>query len=67
MTVAELIAFLQTQPHDLPICYGLYSEQCLLKAGDIKVEEHGMPREDGWVHYKRPDRPSQKYLVFPGN
>ena len=67
MTVAELIAFLQTQPQDLQVCYGLYSEQCLLKVEDIAVEELGMPRPDGWVHHKRPDRPSQKYLCLPGN
>lgn len=67
MTVAELISFLQTQPQDLPVCYGRYSEQCLLDANDIEIQELGMPRDDGWVHDKRSDRPSQKYLTFPGN
>lgn len=67
MTVAELIAVLQTHPQDLPVCYGKYSEQCLLQADEISVQEFGLPRPDGWVHFKRPDRPSQKYLCLPGN
>lgn len=67
MTVAELIEFLKTQPQDLQVVYGKYSEQCLMTVEEIEVKEYGMPRPDGWVHYKRPDQPSQKYLAFPGN
>lgn len=67
MTVAELIAFLQTQPQDLPVCYGKFSEQCLMRVEEIEVAELGLPRPDGWVHFKRSDKPSQKYLCFPGN
>jgi hypothetical protein len=67
MTVAELIEFLKKQPQDILVCYGLYSEQCLLKAEDITVEEFGEPRGDGWVQNFRLDKPAQKYLSFPGN
>lgn len=67
MTVAELIAFLQTQPQDVQVAYECYSEWCLLQAGDIKGAELCEPRADGWVHRKRPDRPTQTYLVLPGN
>lgn len=67
MTVADLIKFLKKQPQDLPVARGLYSEQCLLVAEDIEVVELGLPRDDGWVHAKRSDRPSQKYLLFIGN
>jgi hypothetical protein len=67
MTVAELIEFLKTQPQDLPVAFKIYSENSLMDVGQIEVEELGMPRNDGWVPNKRPDKPSQKYLVFPGN
>jgi hypothetical protein len=67
MTVAELILFLQKQPQDLPVAFQIYSEHCLLKETDIEVEEHCLPRNDGWVEYRRPDKPAQKYLLFPGN
>ncbi len=67
MTVADLIVFLQTQPQDLPVAYAIYSEQALLEPDEITIQELGLPREDKWVHDKRPDQPSQKYLVFPGN
>ena len=67
MTVKELIKFLQTQPQDLQVCYRLYSEQCLLNADDIYIQEFQPPRNDGWVHSARPDKPKQSYLVFPGN
>lgn len=67
MTVAKLIAFLQTQPQDLQVIYRCYSEYCLLEAKQIGIEAHCEPREDGWVAYKRPDKPTQDYLTFPGN
>jgi hypothetical protein len=67
MTVAELIEFLKTQPQELPVAYAIYSEYALLEAGCIEVKELCRPRNDGWLEYKRPDKPSQKYLVFPGN
>lgn len=67
MTVAELIDFLRTQPQDLQVIYGLYSESVLLKVDDIVIEEACEPRPDGWVPNKRPDRLLRKYLGFPGN
>ena len=67
MTVKELIEFLQTQPQDLPVAYRLYSEQVLLEESDIYTQEHCLPRPDGWIQHKRPDMPSQEYLMFPGN
>lgn len=67
MTVRELIEVLGTYDPELPVCYELYSEQAMLKAGYLKVEELQPPRNDGWVHDKRPDKEVMKYLVFPGN
>ena len=67
MNVAELIAFLQTQPQDLQVAYQCYSEQCLLKADEIELKDACEPRPDGWIQHKRPDMPTQTYLLFPGN
>lgn len=68
MVVSELIDFLKQFPLGMPIVFRCYSEACVLKPHEIVVEEMSIPRpRDGWVHAKRPDVPSQKYLVFPGN
>lgn len=67
MTVKELIEFLQTQPQDLQVAYKCCSEQCLLEAEEIAIEEQCEPRPDGWIQHKRPDMPTQTYLMFPGN
>lgn len=67
MTVAEFIAFLQAQPQHLPVAYRCYSEQCLLEAEDIKISNECLPRPDGWIQNKRPDMPTQPYLMLPGN
>lgn len=67
MTVKELIELLQSKPQDLQVAYQLHSEYCLLRAGDINIESLCQPRPDGWVHDARPDKPTQKYLVLPGN
>jgi hypothetical protein len=67
VTVSELIEFLKGQPQDLQVAFELYSEQCLLRTKDIEIQELSEPRNDGWVPNKRPDKPTQKYLVFPGN
>jgi len=67
MNVAELIEFLKKQPQDLQVIYLCYSEAALLEADDIYVGEACEPRPDGWVQNKRPDMPTQKYLVLPGN
>lgn len=67
MRVKDLIAYLQTQPEDMQVAFKLYSEQCLLELEHLKVEELCEPRSDGWIQDKRSDKPSQIYLVFPGN
>jgi hypothetical protein len=67
MNVGELIEHLKTYPNDLPVCYRLCSEQILLESKDLEVENLCHPRPDGWVENRRPDKPSQQYLVFPGN
>mgnify|MGYP003443963169 CR=1 FL=1 len=67
MTVAELILFLQTQPQELQVAYRCFSEQVLLQASAIQIVEKCLPRSDGWVADERPDKPTQKYLLFPGN
>ena len=67
MNVAELISYLQTQPQDLQVAYRRFSEQVLLKDGEIEIEELCEPRPDGWVHHKRPDKPTRRYLLLPGN
>ena len=67
MSVAELIAFLQTQPQHLPVVFLLFSEQRLLEPKDICIEDACLPRDDGWVQNARPDMPTQTYLMFPGN
>lgn len=66
-TVADLIAFLQRQPQDLPVAYRCYSEQCELDVSDIEIKELCEPRPDGWIQDKREDKPTRLYLVFPGN
>ena len=67
MNVAELIELLQTQPQDLQVAYCIYSEQCLLEAGDISFLKACVARPDGWIQDKRPDKPTQDYLLLPGN
>lgn len=67
MTVAELIAVLQTKPQDLQVVYHCYSEQCLLEAKEIIIKRLCEPRPDGWVQNARYDKPQQEYLTFPGN
>ncbi len=64
MTVKELIEILQSKPQDLQVIYSKYSEFCILEASDIEIESHGLPRNDGWVHYRRPDKPTQEYLIL---
>ena len=39
----------------------------LLDKESIEIDELCLPRQDGWVAYKRQDQPSQRYLVLPGN
>lgn len=67
MTVDELIAYLQQQPQTLQVAYRCCSEQCLLEAADITIAEKCEPRPDGWIQNKRADKPTQTYLLLPGN
>jgi hypothetical protein len=67
MTVAELIEVLKTKPQDLQVIYRCYSEYCLMEAKDIEITRQVPPRADGWVANRRPDKPEQDYLTFPGN
>lgn len=67
MTVSELIAFLQTMPQDLQVGYSFESDWAILIADDIDIFEACEPRNDGWIESKRPDKPAQKYLMFPGS
>ena len=67
MTVAELIEFLKTQRQDLQVAHQMCSEACLLEPGAIYESEACVARPDGWVQNKRPDMPTQTYLMFPGN
>ena len=67
MTVGELIKALQDYPEDLPVCYSCCSEYVALEASQLDVLEACEQRADGWVHDKRPDKPTRKYLAFPGN
>lgn len=67
MKIKDLILFLQAQPEDTEIAYQKYSEQCAMKLNDIQVTELCLARPDGWIQNKRPDKPTQMYLLFPGN
>lgn len=67
MKVKDLVEFLLTQPQDIKVAFSLYSEQCLLDVESITIIEACEPRIDGWVQYKRSDKPSEMYLLFPGN
>lgn len=67
MTVAELIEILKSKPQDIQVVYQCYSEMSLMRPEDICIAEASEPRPDGWVHDKRPDKPTRLYLAFPGN
>jgi len=67
MTVRELIEFLEKQPQDIQVATQMYSEQYLLEVKEIEIVDLCEPRPDGWVQNKRPDMPTQQYLLFPGN
>ena len=67
MTVAELIEFLKTKPQDIQVGQSMYSEYCLTDPEDIHIVKCCLPRNDDWIHGARPDKPSQDYLMFPGN
>jgi len=67
MTVLELIAILQKYPENLQVVFQCCSENCLLEEKMIETGDLCLPRPDGWVHNKRPDKPLQTYLILPGN
>ena len=67
MKVADLIEYLENQQGDMLVAIEMFSEQCLLEVGEIKVKELCEPRPDGWIQNKRSDKPTRLYLVFPGN
>jgi len=67
MKVSDLIELLKTYPEDMLVAYKIYSEQSILEAEDLAVEELCEARPDGWIQNYRKDMPTIKYLVFPGN
>ncbi len=67
VTVSDLIKHLSALPQDLPVAYQCYSEWCLLSLDELSIEKGQLARPDGWVHSPRSDKPSQDYLIFPGN
>lgn len=67
MTVSELIEVLKQHPQDLQVAHRMFSEYCLLDSEEVSVMDLCLERPDGWIHDKRPDKPTQRYLVFPGN
>jgi hypothetical protein len=67
VTVADLIAFLQAQPQHMRVAYRLWSEAVLLEKGDIKLVDACPPRADGWIHTRRPDKPTETFLMLPGS
>jgi len=67
MKVSELIEHLQTFPQDIYVGIKAYSEQCLLEKEWITLEEGCLPRADGWIQCKRPDKQVVSYCMFPGN
>ena len=66
ITVSDLIEFLQTQPQDILVAYKCCSEQALLELDEIEIIALCEPGTDGWIQNKRPDKPTQNYLLFPG-
>lgn len=67
MTVAKLIELLKEKPQDAIIGYQCYSENIIMTANQIKLVEACAPRDDGWIHDARPDKPTVTYVMFPGN
>ena len=67
MIVKELIEYLQKQPQDLKVAYMCCSEQCLLQLVEIEIVDLCRPRDDGWIQNKRSDKPTETYLLLPGN
>lgn len=67
MTVRELIEFLKTQPQDALVAFCQYSDYTAMEAEHIDLMNLQSARVDGYVGEARPDKPTQQWLVFPGN
>jgi hypothetical protein len=74
MTVAELIAKLQTMPQDAPVVIDMCSECLLLDEEEPRLEEmivrHGtwMKLNKSWWDYAKDGEPNQIAVChFPGN
>jgi len=67
LTVGTLKKILDQHPDDMYIVYGCRSEQVLMMSDQVNTADLGQARNDNWVHNYRPDKPTQEYLVFPGN
>jgi hypothetical protein len=67
ITVGRLIEILQGFDRDRLVVYKCHSEQALMEEGMVELWKGCAPRPDGWVHDERPDKPSQGYVLFPGN
>jgi hypothetical protein len=67
MTVRELIKYLLTLDQDMIVAHRMFSEQCELNIDEIAVVDLCYPRSDGWIQNARPDMPTRKYLLLPGN
>ena len=67
MTVAKLIEILKAYPQDLEVIYMCKSEYDSLNECDLEMVDACIPRPDGWIQNKRPDKETRKYLAFPGN
>lgn len=67
MQVKDLINILKEYPQDLYVAYRCCSENVMLEREKLEINELCAKRADGWVANARPDKPTKKYLVFPGN
>ena len=67
MKVHELIELLRTYPQDLPVAYSCCSEQVLMEADQIEIQNLCEARPDGWIQNERPDKPTTQYVLLPGN
>lgn len=62
MTVKDLIEILRGHPQDMDVIVDMYSDSCLLEAKGIVVLDACLPRNDGWVENRRPDKELKSYL-----
>ena len=67
LTVGTLKQLLKKYDNDIKIAFSQHSEYVVMEEDDIATQMACAPRPDGWVQRKRPDKPTEEYLVFPGN